>query len=157
MIIHTTSVAELDLLQKVYPTLVELLGARGEIELVAPDGRRAMYDPLKAGHITVESTGSDVARVLSLVLGQFPFTMTDPLPDVERASLPTELVALIASEAGVLDPLEFFVCELQRWPLGPEAQLEVARIRGLLLNLQAAAAALPELDLGLPADLLLEP
>lgn len=82
--------------------------------------------------------------------------MTRPLPDLEYVSPPAELARVIASEARDLRQLEYLVDHLQLWPLGPEAAQEVARIRGLLLNLQAAAAALPSLDLGLPPGLDLE-
>jgi hypothetical protein len=80
--------------------------------------------------------------------------MTAPIPDLDDVNPPAELVALIAAEArGLLSALELPIADLQRWPLGPAAAAEVARIRGLLLSLQAAADALPDLDLGLPPGL----
>jgi hypothetical protein len=60
---------------------------------------------------------------------------------------PPELLESIAAEAEQLEALEFFLCDLQRFPLGPATAAEVARVRGLLLNLSAAAAALQNLDL----------
>lgn len=60
---------------------------------------------------------------------------------------PPEILDAIAAEAEQLEALEFFVCDLQRFPLGPATAAEVARVRGLLLNLSAAAAALQTLDL----------
>ncbi len=60
---------------------------------------------------------------------------------------PPEIVEAIVAEAEQLEALEFFLCDLQRFPLGPATAAEVARVRGLLLNLSAAAAALQTLDL----------
>jgi hypothetical protein len=60
---------------------------------------------------------------------------------------PPELLESIAAEAEQLEALEFFLCDLQRFPLGPATAAEVARVRGLLLNLSAAAASLQTLDL----------
>lgn len=80
--------------------------------------------------------------------------MTAPLSDLDNVCPPSELVAHIASEArGCLHNLNLPISDLQLWPLGPAAAAEVARIRGLLLTLQAAADALPDLDLGLPPGL----
>ncbi|MCP9861085.1 MULTISPECIES: hypothetical protein [unclassified Cyanobium] len=60
---------------------------------------------------------------------------------------PPEILEAIGAEAEQLEALEFFLCDLQRFPLGPATAAEVARVRGLLLNLSAAAAALQTLDL----------
>ena len=60
---------------------------------------------------------------------------------------PPEILESIAAEADGLESLEFLLCDLQRFPLGPATAAEVARVRGLLLNLSAAAAALQSMDL----------
>lgn len=60
---------------------------------------------------------------------------------------PPEIAEAIGVEAEDLELLEMWLCDLQRYPLGPEAALEVARLRGLLLNFQAAAAALQTMNL----------
>jgi len=60
---------------------------------------------------------------------------------------PPEILEAIGAEAEQMEALEVFLGDLQRYPLGPVTAAEVARIRGLLLNLSAAAAALQSLDL----------
>jgi hypothetical protein len=71
-------------------------------------------------------------------------------PDPETVIPAPELAAFIASEARpALLALELYVGDLQLHPLGPAAASEAARIRGLLLTLQAAADALPALNLEL--------
>lgn len=69
------------------------------------------------------------------------------LPPSAPSPVPAEILECITAEAENLEALELMLCDCQRFPLGPEAAAEVARLRGLLLSLSAGAAALQVLDL----------
>jgi hypothetical protein len=60
---------------------------------------------------------------------------------------PPEIAEALAAEAEQLESMEFFLCDLQRFPLGPAALREVDRIRGVLVNLSAVVAALQSQNL----------
>lgn len=69
------------------------------------------------------------------------------LPPSPPSPVPAEILECIATEAENLEVLEMMLCDCQRFPLGPQAAVEVARLRGLLLSLSAGAAGLQTLDL----------